>query len=119
MEFKIKICSVCQREFKPVSSRSTYCSDFCRAKGRREQQKLLMRKNRATQKANTKKEPKKIKTAQKNKKTSLKKFYSDYQKQILKSEKEFGYSYRILVEGVEIHEKDFVDKVIKKIKEVK
>lgn len=119
MNFKKKKCCICETEFIPKSSTGRYCSTLCRSQGRKNQQKKLMKKNRLCSNANTKKEPKKIETTQKNKKTSPKKFYSDYQKQVLKSEKEFGYSYRILVEGVEIHEKDFVDKVIKKIKEVK
>ncbi|HEL1691089.1 TPA: hypothetical protein TXN60_002351 [Streptococcus suis] len=45
------------------------------------------------------------------------KYYQDFKTEILANEAEFGFTSRTIVEGVEVHEPDFEEQVINKIKE--
>lgn len=116
-----KQCLKCGKTFTPKSPASKYCSDFCRKAIRKDKQKTLMKQKRKSVQFANKKQPKKheISNRKPKKITNLKKHYTELKNKILKNEKVFGYQSRVLIEGIEIHEDDFVEKLLKKIKEKK
>lgn len=115
---KIK-CSICGKTFKPTSSRSKYCSDKCRKDGVRENQRKLMKKKRVAKKQEKiKKVNPNILMAKKRKKSkNLLKYYRDLKKRILANEEKFNFVSRTVVEGIEVHEENFEQLVVEKIKE--
>lgn len=115
---KIK-CSICGKTFKPTSSRSKYCSDKCRKDGVRENQRKLMKKKRVAKKQEKiKKVNPNILMAKKRKKSkNLLKYYQDLKKRILANEEKFNFVSRTVVEGIEVHEENFEQLVVEKIKE--
>lgn len=120
--------------FVPKTNRTLYCSDECRNKGKREKQRQLMKQKRKNRKItkleilNPNIEEEKVlnpnkKTDRKvlnpNRKTisDLRKYYRQIKKEILTNEKAFGFVSRTLIEGIEIHEENFEELIIEKIKE--
>lgn len=114
-----KQCAFCDRSFTAESKRVKYCSDKCRKDGARDKQRKLMKKKRADlKKQKSKKDNPNIGTSKKRrKKKNLLKYYQDFKTKILANEAEFGFTSRTIVEGVEVHELDFEEQVINKIKE--
>ncbi|HEM4562976.1 TPA: hypothetical protein U1Z58_000379 [Streptococcus suis] len=114
---KIK-CEICGKSFVRKTSRSKYCSDKCRSDGNREKKRLQMKRLRAeAKKEKDDKSNRNIKlTKKRKKKKNLLKFYQDFKTKILANEAEFGFTSRTVIEGVEIHEPDFEEQVINKIK---
>lgn len=116
-----KKCLICKKTFQAKTNRSLYCSEECRKKGIREKQRKLMQQKRAEEKEKKKKlsnantlsdrKPKKIR--------NLVQHYTKLKKEILSNEEAFGFIGVTLVEGVDVHEDDFVESVIQKIKEQK
>lgn len=115
---KIK-CSICGKKFIASSSRSKYCSDKCRRDGIRTNQRKLMKKKRAAKKQEKiKVSNPNISTSKKRKKSkNLLKYYRDLKKRILANEEVFNFVSRTVVEGVEVHEENFEQLVVEKIKE--
>lgn len=114
-----KSCSFCGRTFTAESKRVKYCSEKCRKDGARDKQRQLMKRKRADQKRqkSEKDNPNAQSSKKRKKKKNLLKYYQDFKAKILANEAEFGFTSRTLVEGVEIHEPDFEEQVIKNIKE--
>ena len=115
---KIK-CSICGKIFKPTSSRSKYCSEECRKTGIRENQRKLMKKKRAAKKQEKIKKvnPNILSSKKRKKSKNLLKYYRDFKKRILTNEEKFNFVSRTVVEGIEVHEENFEQLVIEKIKE--
>jgi len=115
---KIK-CSICGKTFKTTSSRSKYCSDKCRKDGVRENQRKLMKKKRATKKQEKSKKvnPNILPVKKRKKSKNLLKHYRDFKKRILANEEKFSFISRTVVEGIEVHEENFEQLVVEKIKE--
>lgn len=115
---KIK-CSICGKTFKPTSSRSKYCGDKCRKDGVRENQRKLMKKKRAAKKQEKSKKvnPNILPVKKRKKSKNLLKYYRDFKKQILVNEAKFNFISRTVVEGIEVHEENFEQLVVEKIKE--
>jgi len=114
-----KKCLICKKTFQAKTNRSLYCSEECRKKGIREKQRKLMKQKRADKKkekikvlntnADVTEKPKKIR--------NLVQHYKKLKREILDNESEFGFTGIALVEGIDIHEENFVDLVMQKIKE--
>lgn len=115
---KIK-CSICGKKFEPTSSRSKYCSEKCRKDGARENQRKLMKKKRAAKKQERSKKvnPNILSVKKRKKSKNLLKYYRDFKKRILGNEKKFNFVSRTVVEGIEVHEENFEQLVVEKIKE--
>ncbi|CYT64136.1 hypothetical protein ACTGJ2_07795 [Streptococcus suis] len=114
-----KSCAFCGRSFTAESKRVKYCSDKCRKDGARDKQRKLMKQKRADlKKQKSKKDnPNNQPAKKRKKKKNLLKYYQDFKTKILANEAEFGFTSRTIVEGVEVHEPDFEEQVINKIKE--
>lgn len=115
---KIK-CSICGKKFTATSSRSKYCGDKCRKDGVRANQRKLMKKKRAakTQKKIKVSNPN-ISTSKRRKKSkNLLKYYRDLKNRILANEEVFDFVSRTVVEGIDVHEENFEQLVVERIKE--
>lgn len=116
-----KICIICKKPFKAKSNRSVYCSEKCRNEGAREKQRALMKEKRkaAREEKNQSLKPNKITKNRPKKVKNLLQHYQKLKKDILANEAEFGFVGRYIIEGVEIHEENFEQLVMEKIKERK
>lgn len=115
---KIK-CSICGKKFTATSSRSKYCSDKCRKDGARANQRKLMKKKRAAKNQEKIKGPNPNISISKRRKKSknLLKYYRDLKNRILANEEAFNFVSRTVVEDIDVHEENFEQLVVERIKE--
>ncbi|HEP1436455.1 TPA: hypothetical protein ACQDIV_001081 [Streptococcus pyogenes] len=116
-----KKCLICKKNFQAKTNRTLYCSEECRKKGNREKQRKLMKQKRAEQRKEKKKvlNPNTDVTEKPKKIRNLVQHYKKLKKEILANESEFGFTGITLIEGIDVHEENFVDLVMQKIKEQK
>lgn len=112
-------CSICGKEFIPTSNRAKYCSEKCRKDGNREKKRIQMKRRRAEEKEKkTRKPNRNILSVKKSKKRkNFLKHYRDFKKRILANEEKFNFVSRTVVEGIEVHEENFEQLIVEKIKE--
>ncbi|VHG80107.1 phage protein [Streptococcus pyogenes] len=110
-----------KKNFQAKTNRTLYCSEECRKKGNREKQRKLMKQKRDEQRKEKKKvlNPNTDVTEKPKKIRNLAQHYKKLKKEILANESEFGFTGITLIEGIDVHEENFVDLVMQKIKEQK
>lgn len=115
-----KICKICGKNFETKTNRTLYCGEECRKTGNREKQRELMKKKRDTKKDEKVKSlnPNKTKVKKVKKTVNMKQYYKKMKKEILANEAQFGYTGLTLIEGVDIHEENFIDLILQKIRSV-
>ncbi|AWS23981.1 TPA: hypothetical protein VJ674_001132 [Streptococcus pyogenes] len=127
-----KLCNVCGGGFESSSNVSKYCSDKCRRQSIRTRQNHYMKQKRKLN--NSKKRTEQLPFANTNlkkrhdieyidpykkkmdralKKKDWETYYRLYQQQILDNEKEWGFTGIHIVNGIEVHDEDFVESVLK------
>lgn len=114
-------CSVCGNEIINKIKSAIYCSEECRKIGKNETQKILMREKRKKEKEQKieelkKSQANKIEKFKPKKIRDIEKYYQKKKQELLENEKEWGYRGLYFVSGIEVHEENFVELVIDKIK---